>query len=191
MWSRAATSLSGWRASSGGRQIPAASNGKEIRWGSKGSKCLDLVKRVWRDHETGEGGGWTDLYKRAGEPFPEEARDTRSRPLATYEYRDADATMLFRVVRLSGHRFFQERANGTGGWIPGIAGVTRVLYRLPELLAAPDAAMSSGLVEGEKDVDRLRSAGLAATTNPMGAGKWLAQYSEALRGRAVALVTGQ
>jgi hypothetical protein len=165
----------------------AASNGKEIRWGSKGSKSLDTVKRVWRDHETGEGGGWTDLYRLAGEPFPEEPRDTRSVPIATYEYRDADATMLFRVVRLSGHRFFQERANGTGGWIPGIAGVPRVLYRLPELLGAPDDDVV-WVVEGEKDVDRLRAAGLMATTNPMGAGKWLPAYSEALRGRTVALL---
>jgi hypothetical protein len=43
-------------------------------------------------------------------------------------------------------------------------------------------------LEGEKDSDRLRAAGLIATCNVGGAGKWRAQYSEALRGRPVAVL---
>ena len=44
------------------------------------------------------------------------------------------------------------------------------------------------ICEGEKDVDRLRSVGLVATTNPGGAGKWRDDFSEALRGRQVCIL---
>lgn len=38
------------------------------------------------------------------------------------------------------------------------------------------------LCEGERDVHTLESLGLTATTNAMGAGKWIPEYSEILRG---------
>ena len=44
------------------------------------------------------------------------------------------------------------------------------------------------VVEGEKDVDRLRGDGVVATCNPMGAGNWRREYSEFLRGRNVVLI---
>jgi hypothetical protein len=44
------------------------------------------------------------------------------------------------------------------------------------------------ITEGEKDVDRLMSLNLCATTNPMGAGKWKRDYSDWLRGRKVAIL---
>src|SRR5438874_599443 len=70
------------------------------------------------------------------------------------------------------------------GWLSGIAGVERILYRLPELLAAdPEAPVF--VVEGEKDVDNLHERGLVATCNAMGAGKWRDEYSPALAGRDV------
>jgi hypothetical protein len=58
-----------------------------------------------------------------------------------------------------------------------------VLYRLPELLQANPAHWVF-IVEGEKDVDRLHSEGLIATTCPMGAGKWDDNYSEFLNDRS-------
>src|SRR5262245_4638636 len=36
----------------------------ELRWGERGSLSVDTRKGVWRDHETGEGGGTLDLVKR-------------------------------------------------------------------------------------------------------------------------------
>jgi len=60
-----------------------------------------------------------------------------------------------------------------------------VLYRLPEVLEAPIIFV----VEGEKDVEKLREHGFVATTNAGGAkAKWLPQYTEALRGREVILI---
>ena len=43
-------------------------------------------------------------------------------------------------------------------------------------------------MEGEKDVDRLMSLGLVATTNAQGAGHWLPEYNESLRARRVAIL---
>ena len=63
----------------------------------------------------------------------------------------------------------------------------KVLYRLPELLAA-DPTQTVFVVEGEKDADRLAGLGLVATTNVGGAGKWKPEYSEALRGRNVVIL---
>jgi hypothetical protein len=43
-------------------------------------------------------------------------------------------------------------------------------------------------LEGEKDVDRARSVGLLATTNPMGAGKWRDEYAAFFQGRHVVVL---
>ena len=62
------------------------------------------------------------------------------------------------------------------------------LYRLPQLLAA-DPGQWAFVVEGEKDTDNLTAAGLTATCNPMGAGKWSKLSDDsALHGRKVCIV---
>jgi len=43
-------------------------------------------------------------------------------------------------------------------------------------------------VEGERDADNLARLGVAATTNPGGAGKWRPEYSEPLRDRDVVIL---
>ena len=68
-----------------------------------------------------------------------------------------------------------------------LAGTRRVLYRLPELLAA-DKEEWVFITEGEKDVDAIRTLGGVATTNAMGAGAWRDEYGEALRDRRVAIL---
>ncbi len=108
-------------------------------------------------------------------------------PVATYNYKDRDGHVLYRVVRFPPKEFRQCRLHEKGGWAWNLNGVKRVLYRLPELLAA-DPSKLVFVVEGEKDCDRLRSLGLAATTNPGGAGKWRDDYNEALRGRHVVII---
>src|SRR5205823_263593 len=93
---------------------------------------------------------------------------------------------LYRVVRTAQKRFWVEHPAG-GGWEAGLGAAGRVLYRLPELLAAPEGSLVF-VVEGEKDVERLRALGLVATTNLGGAGKWSDDYSRALGGRRVAVL---
>lgn len=102
---------------------------------------------------------------------------------ATYEYQAGDGRLLYRVVRFRPKGFTQERWED-GHFTPGLADVQRVLYHLPELREAQEVF----LVEGEKDVERLRALGVTATCNVGGAGKWRPEWSESLRGKAVIII---
>lgn len=104
-----------------------------------------------------------------------------------YEYRDEGGRVLFQAVRLKHPKDFRQRRWEGGRWVWNLDGVRRVVYRLPELLAAP-ADATVYVVEGEKDADALAAAGLVATTNPMGAGKWRPEYAAALAGRRVVVL---
>ena len=108
--------------------------------------------------------------------------------MAVYDYVDAGGDLVFQAVRYDPKGFSQRRPDPdhAGQWVWDLKGVETVLYRLPELLASGEAVV--WLTEGEKDAERLRSLGLTATTNPMGAGKWLRRCSEALPGRRVAVI---
>ncbi|HMM43749.1 MAG TPA: toprim domain-containing protein, partial [Thermomicrobiales bacterium] len=66
-------------------------------------------------------------------------------------------------------------------------GTRRVLYRLPEIVAA-DPGQRVVVVEGEKDADALAALGIVATTCAQGAGAWRDEYSASLAGRHVAIV---
>ncbi len=108
--------------------------------------------------------------------------------VAAYNYCDANRNLLFQVCRTADKRFFQRRPDGKGGWINGLGDVKPVLYRLPEVLQAVKQGETIFIPEGEKDVDNLARLGLAATCNPMGAGKWRDHYSEHLRGAKVVIL---
>jgi len=119
---------------------------------------------------------------------PTGAPSAERRMVAEYDYRDEHGKVLHRVVRFDPKAFRQCRPDGSGGWIWNLDGVPRVLYRLPELLAAEKDAWIF-VCEGEKDADNVAAIGLVATTNPGGAGKWkhLADDS-ALHERRVAII---
>jgi 5S rRNA maturation endonuclease (ribonuclease M5) len=86
--------------------------------------------------------------------------------VATYTYCDENAELLYTVERIEpgpdGKRktFRQRAASG----VPSMAGVRRVLYHLPDVLAAIKRNETIYLVEGEKDADALIAAGYRATT---------------------------
>jgi putative DNA primase/helicase len=107
--------------------------------------------------------------------------------VATYSYTDEHSVILYQTLRYEPKEFRQRRPDGQGGWVWDLQGVRRVLYRLPELLAA-QADTPIFVTEGEKDADNLRAAGLTATTCPLGAGKWRPEYTETLRGRHVVIL---
>lgn len=121
-------------------------------------------------------------------PAPERTTAQRSRIVATYDYRDERGELLYQAVRLEPKDFRQRRPDPDkpGAWLWNLTGVRRVLYRLPELLAAEASPVY--VVEGEKDVENLRALGLTATCNVGGAGKWADSYSAALAGRQVVIV---
>ena len=103
---------------------------------------------------------------------------TRDRNLAVTA--TSAASHLFDVARYEPKDFRQRRADGT--W--SMAGVRRVLYRLPEL----QNQQTAWIVEGEKDADRLASLGFPATCNPGGAGKWKPEYSQQIKAAGVGTV---
>jgi hypothetical protein len=105
--------------------------------------------------------------------------------VATYDYADADGTLLYQVLRLDPKDFRQRRPDGSGGWVWGIRGVKRVPYHLPDLIAYESATIF--VCEGEKDCERLRTLSLCATTISGGT-KWTPEIAEYFRGRDVVVV---
>jgi len=160
----------------------------------------DLTKGVWHDHETKAGGGTLDLVEReTGLQGQERFRWLESngflRPsskpngvAAEYPYCNENGDLLFQVVRYEPKSFRQRRPNGSGGWTWNLAGVTQVPYRLPELIEAISLSHGVAIVEGEKDVDRLREIGVPATCNATGAGRWKPEHSEWFAGADVVVI---
>lgn len=111
-----------------------------------------------------------------------------------YDYRDEDGRLLFQVLRVpqpGGKKTFRQRVpdpTAKSGWRWSLGDARRVLYRLPELLAAVADGREVYVVEGEKDAHTLALNGVFATCNPGGAGKWRPEYSEALRDAHVRIV---
>ncbi len=110
---------------------------------------------------------------------------TKSKPqiVQTYDYHDERGELIFQTVRYFPKDFRQRRPDGKGGYTYNLQGISPDLYRLPEVLKSDQIF----IVEGEKDADNLAKLGIAATTSPMGAGKWKARYSRHLRGKQVAI----
>jgi putative DNA primase/helicase len=189
----------------------------QLRFGTNGSIAVEIAgpkRGSWWDHENEEGGGPIDLIRlKAGivngkisEWLSRELRieperngsNTSFEILARYAYRDEAGALLFEVVRLHPKDFRQRRPDGHGKWIWETKSVRKVLYRLPELIAAP-ADQWVFIVEGEKDADNLVRRGLVATTNPGGAAKaipgktvlskWRHDYNRFFRGRRVCILS--
>jgi hypothetical protein len=120
-------------------------------------------------------------------PLTTSTNGHKRRVMERYQYRAPDGGLLVEVERLEPKDFRQRRPDSRGGWVWNLEGITPVLYRLPELLAANPTAPVF-VVEGEKDVEALRALGYVATCNPMGAKKWRESYTMALLGREVIVI---
>jgi len=124
--------------------------------------------------------------------FHSSAFDT---PEAVYQYRDANGVVVFEKLRYPGKRFQQRHSTG-GRRVYNLQGVSKVLYRLPELVTANVAI----ICEGEKDADNvarafagldgaaLKGSRVTATTNFDGAGKWLEHYNPYFTGKKVLIL---
>ena len=146
------------------------------------------------DYVSGDKGSLYELAALLGIETPKSDAATERRLVATYDYVDADGTLLYQACRHEPGRngrkkdFSQRVPDGQGGWHWTMDGVVRVLYRLPEVLASVVAGAPIYIVEGEKDADQLTLYGLTATTNVGGAGKWKRVYSAALAGAHVVIL---
>jgi len=182
----------------------------DIRYGANGSLSIKPSENQFYDHEANCGGGVFDLIVHRGAAADRnqaaiwlkqqgigtaektsanqvrQVRDVRRQQVAEYNYRSSSGALLFQVIRTEPKGFFQRKPMTGGGWSNSVRGVEQVPYRLPELLAKPDATVF--ITEGEKDADRLLSIGLVATCNAGGAGKWRSVHSDALVGRDVVVL---
>ncbi|GAI30858.1 unnamed protein product, partial [marine sediment metagenome] len=144
----------------------------------KASLCINTQKEVYYCQGCKFKG---HLYLPDLKPIKRKPR--RGPPLATYTYNNEKGQLLYQVLKYKygGNKFYlQQQPDDKEGWIENIKGVRRVLYKLPELLKAESDTVF--VVEGEKDTDNLIKLGLTATTCPMGALKWKAEYNKSLKG---------
>jgi hypothetical protein len=172
---------------------------RRLYWGNHSARTVDLGKGTWYDHENKVGGGVLDLIEReagcgrAGamqwlvDHHFVEPTCAAGAITAKYNYKDERGRLLYQVVRIEpgpdGRKTFrQRRPDGSDGWIWNLQDCRRVPYRLRQLLAAVRDGQTVFIPEGEKDVLSLVSIGCVATTNAGGAGKWMDEDSEFLRG---------
>jgi len=130
----------------------------------RASFSANVETGLWKCHAGCGDGNARQFAERLGvEPPTENEQRTKGQVIARYVYKDEHGHPLYRICRTTPKGFFGQRYEG-GQWINGLKEVRRVLYRLPEVLKAQVVY----IVEGEKDVDRLWSMGIRATSNPGG-----------------------
>lgn len=108
-------------------------------------------------------------------PSPISLSTAKATPVKTYSYTDANGKLVYEVIRYEPKTFRQRRPDPSkeGAWLWDMTGISRILYRLPEVLETTMVC----IVEGEKDADNLTELGMVATCSVGGAGKWLDAYS--------------
>jgi hypothetical protein len=103
---------------------------------------------------------------------------------------DEAGTLLFQVLRTADKHFSQRVPDSSrkSGYQWRLGDTRRVLYRLPKIIEAVQGGEPVFIAEGEKDVQALEGAGVTATCNSGGAGKWRPEYSEVLRDAIVTVI---
>ena len=187
---------------------PSSATKTELRFGTHGSKSVDLIKGTWFDHEAGEGGGVLDLLKlhfgndnKAIDDFLGNDRGYVENPnysnvkapdkfrfIEQYEYKNVQGQTTYVVERWENgsSKRFKQKAVVDGQKQPTLNGVAPSLYRLPELLLKKDEPVF--IVEGERCVHAAESLGLLATTASGGAGRWHDEFAQYLKGREVTIL---
>ena len=187
-----------------GEPNTSLSNGSELRFGTHGSKSMNLDKGCWYDHENDVGGGVVSLVRHhegidGGAPVAQILRDKFNISLSTdqalsifsnepiaYDYIDAQGELLYQVLRFYPKSFRQRRPDSNGGWVYNLKDVPALPYLLPALQR--DQQGTIFIVEGEKCADELSRQGLLATTNSGGAGNWKPILNHHFQGRDVVII---
>jgi hypothetical protein len=101
-----------------------------------------------------------------------------------YDYVDAEGKLLYQVCRYRPKDFRQRRTDPDhpGQYIWNMNGIQRVLYRLPQVIAAVKEEKTIFICEGEKATGAAEAVGLVATNAPGGANKWKDEYTPYLKG---------
>lgn len=147
-----------------------------ITYDGKGVGLYCHLRCETREILSAIGLGMTDLYD---EPL------VKPEPIY-YKYLSDTGEVLFAKLRYEPKRFSIKHPVNGSGWEDGIGGNQRVLFRLPELKDAIARGETIYVVEGEKDVEKLRIMGVTATCNFEGASigkpKWRPEYTDQIKG---------
>ncbi len=155
--------------------ITQAEDGKVLMHCHAGCNIEDILSAI-------------DLKERDLFATPKAKPKGRRKVEATYDYQDEQGNLLYQVVRYTDKTFSQRHRGENGRWVYKVKGLSRVLYRLPGIIAA-DADAWIFVVEGEKDADNLAKYDLVATTNSNGAGQWkILSDDSALHNRKVVVI---
>ena len=111
----------------------------------------------------------------------------KPRILGTYDYRDADGTLLYQVCRYA-PKDFRRRARSPAADGPGRSKASSGFPTVCRNCLRPIREQSVFIVEGEKDADRLHRHGLMATSNAGGAGKWVKDFARYFADRHVVIL---
>ncbi len=155
------------------------------------SFTVNKDETLWKCHGCGKNGSIIDLVSEmegisVGKAMKKLSGEESEQPkprgviVAEYSYTDEHNNELYQSVRYE-PKTFRQRRKINGEWVYTLSEVTRVLYRLPQLIKSPYA----WIVEGEKDVQSLERLGFVATTNAGGSNGWLESYSETLLGKEI------
>jgi len=127
----------------------------------------------------------SDLFPPGSKPQKQRAAYVNTKP--TYIYVNKEGEPLFGIVRTPQKQFMAVHLDGDG-WAYGMGGANPTIYNLPKVIDAVNKGELVFVVEGEKDADNMAKVGLTATTNPFGAGKWHAEYSNYLKNADVVII---
>ena len=167
------------------------------------SGAMAVEKDKWYDHVAKEGGDVISMICKGmnvnfieanawlGDHYhltPKTKTREQRKVVAEYIYKDKDDIPLHKKIRYQPKSFSQQHWT-QDGWKPGLMkGTDPVLYKLSDVMQGVAAKRWIFLVEGEKDVDNLIKLRFCATTQTMGAGKWLDSYTETLKGANVCII---
>ncbi len=105
-----------------------------------------------------------------------------------YIYTNEKGEPVHAVIRQDGKKFYQCSYDDNGQRQDGMAGIEPTIYNLPNVRKGIAGSSTIYVVEGEKDVENLKTLGLIATTNAGGAGKWRGYFSKWLDDAIVVII---
>lgn len=181
---------------------PQSKRGAEWRWGTHGSRTIDLKRGCYFDFEAQEGGGVVDLIRR------EEGADAQVGAIleqkfgveggqadkvkpnewlaCAYDYIDQYGEVRYQVLRYEPKTFRQRSRGSDGNWRNSMDGIEALPYHLPDILSRSQENLY--IVEGEKACDTLRKEGLLVTTSHGGAGNWKPELDQWFKGRKIIIL---
>jgi putative DNA primase/helicase len=174
----------GWRA-----RCPVCRRDLSVTEGSDGRVMLDCDGRCEAQAITGALGlELADLFVQRARPALAAVPDLE--PVAVHDYTDAEGVVLYQVCRVDCGDHDEGRPRrpdpaAPGRWLWGMGDVEPVLFRLPQVLDAVADGKRVWIVEDERDVDTLTTAGYAATTPSGGLLGWREAHAALFQGADV------